>query len=397
MEVPVGFDEEPKAPPSSDYEPEQEPLSPNYVHEPEYPKYLVPSDTEAPMEDQPLPDDASPTALSPGYVVDSDSREDPEEDPEEDPVGYPTDRGDNDDDESSDKDDDDVDEDDEEEEERLALTESIALHAIDPVSSVEDTKAFTTDELAPPPIPSHKHCTARMSIRPPTPMSATIEALIVEYASAPTPPSPPPSPLSYRAPMIRLKAASPPTHHPSEIPSPPLLLPSTSHKDDLPESLAAAAARQPVLDVATIDTTLGRLMSREDDRALQRGRVNMLFRDKRFHRHIAMLLESEVGHAQEAWSHSMDCSRAVHAPSILSIVIIDFTSVVYFTKMPPKKRTSTTTTTTTPMIDAQLKALIAQGVTDALAETKANRTSRNGVDNHDSRTGSRRTERAARD
>ncbi|GKB67909.1 hypothetical protein Tco_0929321 [Tanacetum coccineum] len=64
--------------------------------------------------------------------------------------------------------------------------------------------------------------------------------------------------------------------------------------------------------------------------------------------------------------------------------------------MPPKKRT-VTTTTTTPMTDAQLKALIAQGVADALAEIKANRISRNYDDNHDSGTGSRRTERAARE
>ncbi|GKE16281.1 hypothetical protein Tco_1423858 [Tanacetum coccineum] len=54
--------------------------------------------------------------------------------------------------------------------------------------------------------------------------------------------------------------------------------------------------------------------------------------------------------------------------------------------MPPKKRTATTTTTTTPMTDAQLKALIAQGVADALAEIKANKTSRNGDDSHDSGT-----------
>ncbi|GKD58177.1 hypothetical protein Tco_1295686 [Tanacetum coccineum] len=65
--------------------------------------------------------------------------------------------------------------------------------------------------------------------------------------------------------------------------------------------------------------------------------------------------------------------------------------------MPPKKRTATTTATTTPMIDAQLKALIAQGVADALAEIEANRTSRNGDDNHDSGTGSRSTERTARE
>nr|GEY51588.1 hypothetical protein [Tanacetum cinerariifolium] len=59
-------------------------------------------------------------------------------------------------------------------------------------------------------------------------------------------------------------------------------------------------------------------------------------------------------------------------------------------KMPPKKRT-TITTNTAPMTDAAIKALIAQGVADALAEIKPNKTSRNGDDNHDSGTGSRRT------
>ncbi|GJV79286.1 reverse transcriptase domain-containing protein [Tanacetum coccineum] len=58
--------------------------------------------------------------------------------------------------------------------------------------------------------------------------------------------------------------------------------------------------------------------------------------------------------------------------------------------MAPKK-------TTTPMTDAQLKALIARGVVDALAEIKANITNRNGDDDHDSRTGSRRIEQAARE
>ncbi|GKA09664.1 hypothetical protein Tco_0688995 [Tanacetum coccineum] len=62
--------------------------------------------------------------------------------------------------------------------------------------------------------------------------------------------------------------------------------------------------------------------------------------------------------------------------------------------MAPKKittRTSpaTTTTPTTPMTDAQIKALIDQGVADALVERDAER-SRNGDDSHDSGTGGRR-------
>nr|GEX26853.1 hypothetical protein [Tanacetum cinerariifolium] len=84
---------------------------------------LVFIQVKEPIEDQPLPADASPTALSPDYVVDSDPEKD-EKDLKEDPADYLTDRGDNDDDESS-NDDDDVDdvekdEDDKEEEEHLA-------------------------------------------------------------------------------------------------------------------------------------------------------------------------------------------------------------------------------------------------------------------------------------
>nr|GFC34721.1 hypothetical protein [Tanacetum cinerariifolium] len=74
-------------------------------------------------QDQPLPADALPKALSPGYVVDFDLEKDGK-DPKEDPADYPVDRGNNDDDESSndDDDDDDVekDEEDKEEEEHLA-------------------------------------------------------------------------------------------------------------------------------------------------------------------------------------------------------------------------------------------------------------------------------------
>ncbi|GKF27927.1 hypothetical protein Tco_0094269, partial [Tanacetum coccineum] len=64
-------------------------------------------------EEQPLPNAASPTTDSPGYVPESDPKEEPEEDdedPKEDPADYPADRDDDDDD------DEDEDEDEEEEE-----------------------------------------------------------------------------------------------------------------------------------------------------------------------------------------------------------------------------------------------------------------------------------------
>ncbi|GKG07103.1 hypothetical protein Tco_0330072, partial [Tanacetum coccineum] len=119
--------------------------------------YLVPSEDEAPMEDQPLPADASPVALSPGYIPDSD----PEEDSEREHADYPANGGDGDDEPSDDDtDDDDADdddeepfEDDEEEEEHLAPADSPVIPDVDHVPSAGDTEAFETDESAPIPRP----------------------------------------------------------------------------------------------------------------------------------------------------------------------------------------------------------------------------------------------------
>ncbi|GKD19164.1 hypothetical protein Tco_1208322 [Tanacetum coccineum] len=173
-----GLPMQPVAPPSLDYVPGPEhPPSPDYVSspehpplpievpyipEPEYPEYLIPSDAEAPLEDQPLPADASPTALSPGYVADSDLDDDPEEDPEEDHADYPADGGDDDEPSNDDYDDDDTDDEDEEpfeeddddkeEEEHLALADSSVVPVVDHVPSAGDTKEFEMDESAPTPI-----------------------------------------------------------------------------------------------------------------------------------------------------------------------------------------------------------------------------------------------------
>ncbi|GKF42492.1 hypothetical protein Tco_0125834, partial [Tanacetum coccineum] len=135
----------------------------------------------------------------------------------------------------------------------------------DPIPLAEDTEAFETDESALTHIPS-----------PPLPIPSPPTHTNPTYDEAP---------LGYRAAGIRLRAALISTHHPSEIPSPPLLLPSTSHRDDIPkadmplwkrarfttptsrsevgESSVTVAARQLGLDVATVDATPGRPMSRE--------------------------------------------------------------------------------------------------------------------------------------
>nr|GEV06764.1 ATP-dependent (S)-NAD(P)H-hydrate dehydratase [Tanacetum cinerariifolium] len=351
-------------------EPEQTSLSPDYVPKPEYPEYLAPSN----------------------------------EDPEEDPA----DGGDDDDDDSFDDDDDDdaeekqeaYEDDDDEEEEHLASAD----YFVDLVPSVEDTEAFETDESAPTPVPSPRRRTDRISIRPQIPMSAATEALIVAVADA-LPSSPPPfpltplssllpqiplppllvsspslplpspptvtsptydeAPLGYKAAKIRLRAASPPTHHPSEIPSPPLLLPSTSYRDDLPEAYMSLWKRarfttptnatpgrpmskevgyriEDVWDdmvgdieerapttieglsqrVTDLPTTLAwdtheiyvRLKDAQDDRALQRARVITLFKDIQYHLHTDVLMESEARCARQARGQAMDCNRATLEP-----------------------------------------------------------------------------------
>nr|GEY89639.1 hypothetical protein [Tanacetum cinerariifolium] len=124
----------------------------NPLFQPEYPEYLAPSDDETPLEDQPLPADASPIAASPDYVADSD----PKEDLEDDQTDYPADGGDGDDELSDDDDDDDTDdedleeepfeEDNEEEEEHLALTDSSNVPIVDHVLPAGDTEALEADE-----------------------------------------------------------------------------------------------------------------------------------------------------------------------------------------------------------------------------------------------------------
>ncbi|GKF28298.1 hypothetical protein Tco_0094640, partial [Tanacetum coccineum] len=153
--------------------------SPDYVPGPEHPPSPV----------EPLPADALPIALSPGYVAESDLEEDPEEDSKEDHADYPADGGDDDDkpsdddDDDDDTDDDDTDDDDEEpfegeeEEEHLALADSPATPVIDLVPSAEDTKAFETNEAAPIHVPSPRRHTARMSVRPQTPVPTSLPIL----------------------------------------------------------------------------------------------------------------------------------------------------------------------------------------------------------------------------
>ncbi|GJW36283.1 hypothetical protein Tco_0059203 [Tanacetum coccineum] len=205
--------------------------SPDYIPGPEH------TDDEIVAEDQPDAEDASPTAQSPDYVLESDPKADPEEDddedPEEDPVDYSADGGDDGDDEdepSEEDEDDDVDmeaDGDEEEEEHPAPADSVvvALPATDQAPSAEETKPFETDESAatPPPHPAYR-VTARISIPAPVPIPAWSDAEVARLLAISTPPSSPLSPWSSPLPQIpspSLPLSPPsPVFHPAPTSSP---------------------------------------------------------------------------------------------------------------------------------------------------------------------------------
>ncbi|GKG50236.1 hypothetical protein Tco_0521336, partial [Tanacetum coccineum] len=96
---------------------------------------MPPKDEVFPAEEQPLPAAVSPTADSPGYIADSD----PKDDLEEDPADYPTDRGDDDEDDDDDVEED-GDEDDKEKEEHLSPVDSILplVHRVTARMSIRD-------------------------------------------------------------------------------------------------------------------------------------------------------------------------------------------------------------------------------------------------------------------
>nr|GEW02389.1 reverse transcriptase domain-containing protein [Tanacetum cinerariifolium] len=109
-----------------------------------------------------------------------------------------------------------------------------------------------------------------------------------------------------------------------------------------------------------------------DDILLMSCQLNSLRKDRRSQARIARLMESEARASRDAWVQFMDASDTTRSK-----------------KMTPTRRTTrgspAMTTTTTPVTNAQLKALIDQRVSNALAACDADRR-RNGNDNHNSRT-----------
>nr|GFA72577.1 hypothetical protein [Tanacetum cinerariifolium] len=156
-------------------------------------------------------------------------------------------------------------------------------------------------------------------------------------------------------------------------------------------------ASTPRFEVKESSAAASRQLGSTDDRAAVRAEIE----EKE-----ACLRESERERERESSETCQDLARSEAHNRALEAHIIVLETQTYRHewqrqdaddhKMPSKKRTVTTTNTTTPMTDAQLKALIAQVVANALAERDTDR-SRNGDDSHDSGTGVRRQAPIARE
>nr|GEV16253.1 reverse transcriptase domain-containing protein [Tanacetum cinerariifolium] len=432
-----------QAPSSLDYVtgPEYPPL-PEYVPEHVYPEFILPEDEILPAEEQPLPAAVSPTVDLPVYVLESDS----EEDPKEDPVDYPADGGDyDDDDESSDddeEDDDDVKEDVDEEEEHLAPAYSLQLLLYQLYTEIARPMAIPTSSPSPlspwsspllqipsPPLPLP--VSSPLPLPLPLPTSPTYPlgyraAMIRLGAEAPSTSHPLLLPSTYH---LTPPSGTPPfLPIPLPTPSPPLLLPSTDPREDVHEvcllpqkrlcytfgsrfevggSLSAPTVR-PAREYreapAIYETELGRrvtdliatmrrdtdeIYTRLDDahseRQLMASRLNLLGRDRHAHAHAALLRERKSRMSREAWGRAMDACDFVRSENIAlrTQVVAQHSEIIELTtRANPATTTNTTTTTVT---NAQLKALITQGVNAALAARDVDKNT-NSDDSHVSRT-----------
>nr|GEX10407.1 reverse transcriptase domain-containing protein [Tanacetum cinerariifolium] len=390
-----------QAPPSPDHVPGPEhPPSPKFFLEPVYPEFMPPEDEIFLAEEQPLPAAVSHTADSPGYITDFDPEEDPEEDLEEDPTDYPADGGDNDDDDESfndDEDDDDVEEDedeDEEEEEHPDLVDSIPppVHCDTARMSIREQPPTPfwseaeivrlLDILSPPPSPLSPWSSSLSKI--PSPLPQILSPLV--HVSSPPVPASPTYPLGYRATMIQLADDTSSTSHllpstcVSEVTLPPQmrLCIALGLRYEVSESSSAPTGGAPVIDdtelarrmtdfVTTVrqDTNeiYGRLDDAHDDKSLMSDQLNMLSRDKSID--ASDTARSEVT--------TLQTTVLAHQVEIAGLRAADHTRQAQLTKtlrlkITPKRTTrSNPAATTTFVTNAQLKAMIDQCVTDAVA------------------------------
>ncbi|GJX23427.1 hypothetical protein Tco_0227872, partial [Tanacetum coccineum] len=417
-------------PTSLDYVPGLEyPPSPEFVPEPVYLKFMPPKDEVLPAEEQPLPIAISPTADSLGYVPEFDPEEDPEEDDDEDPTDYPTNKDDDDKEEepSRDKaDDEEEDKDDEEEEEHPAPADFVPPPIPSPPLSVSPP---------PPANPTYPFGYQAAMIR------LRAKALSTSHSL------PLPSPIILSCTRSDAPPSWTTLILPIPLPtsSPSLLLSSTDHGADRPEVCLPPRKRLcfafgPRLDEIQREREVGYVITHTWDEMLEDmpgapvidetklgwRMTNFITTVRHDTDEIYVRLreardEREARPSREGWGWSMDASDLAHFEvmalhtqvvaqqseivalraadraqqaqlmetlRLMSTLQTQVTALLYFAKMAPKRTTRANpadTTATTSVTDAQLKAIIDQGVTDALAARDVYRNT-NGDDSHNSGT-----------
>nr|GEV56988.1 hypothetical protein [Tanacetum cinerariifolium] len=316
--------EEPQTPPVPQDEDEREPLliqphDPDYVPKPIFPEYIPLKDEYVlPVEEQPLPPVDSPTAESPGFVAESDLKEDPEE--------YE-------DDETDDADDEDEDEEEEEEEHLAPADFTVFIPTIELVSP-----PVGTEPIIPPPSIDTTTTGARITVRLQATISLPPEADVERLLAMPTPlPSPltslsPPSTLwmvSTQA-LIDVVTFALPLPPPPPLPLPLYIPALVDRRDDILETempprkrscLFALGCRIKEVGYGIRDTwdLYALLEDAQDSRTHISQRVTMdsqwvglLMEDRISHQETILIVEEEAYAAREAWAHSIRLSQAAY-------------------------------------------------------------------------------------
>nr|GEW01445.1 hypothetical protein [Tanacetum cinerariifolium] len=341
--------EEPQAPSVSQDEDEREhmfiqPHDPDYMLKPMYHEYIPLEDEHVlPAKEQLLPHVVSPTAESPGYVVESDPKEDPGE--------YEDDEDDTDDEEEDEEDED-------EEEEHLASADSVVVvPTVEPVFPHEGTKPRQRlRDFLPMPTPPPSTLTS------PSPPSAGDRLARCTAPSVHSSPPPVPSPLlpssgrptQIQTPRIASNQALIDAVT-AALPSPPLppslYIPlPVDRRDDVPEyelpprkrsclstlcpryEIGESSTARPIggrginygfvstLDAESLQCSMSMILEDAQDsrtRISQRvtmdsQRVDLLMEDMIAHQETILIMEEEAYVSREAWAHSIGLSHAVH-------------------------------------------------------------------------------------
>nr|GEZ55213.1 putative reverse transcriptase domain-containing protein [Tanacetum cinerariifolium] len=284
-----------------------------YVPVPVHPEYIPPEDDVFPAEEQPLPAAASPTADSPGYILESDPDKDPEdddEDPKENPADYPTDHDDEEKEEEPSGND--ADEENEEPQPQTLFftkeeTERFLAMPIPPLSPLT-LLSSSLPQIPSPPLPTSPHILPIPLPTPSPPLQLLSSYRRVERPEVTLPP------------RKRLSIVYCPRYEAGESSVAAVARPIEGRRADygFVDSVKAEIRRQRVEDIGYVirDNWIDpRDVAEEDTQGRQTEiiqRVEALVNDSQYHYETGRLVDQETRFSREAWAYSMGLGSAVH-------------------------------------------------------------------------------------